>query len=80
MWYPYITKKIIIERLYMWLQFGGALECFHPTNALKLIVNCESLGLEESLQGSYFGHVFSKACQYTTINEKMCKNFKYIYF
>jgi hypothetical protein len=31
------------------------------TNALKSVVNCESLGLEESFQGSCFGHVFSKA-------------------
>jgi len=28
--------------------------------ALKSIVNCESLGLEESFQGTCFGHAFSK--------------------
>jgi hypothetical protein len=32
------------------------------TNVLKSIVKCEALGLEESFQGIYFGHVFSKAC------------------
>jgi hypothetical protein len=32
--------------------------------ALKSIINCESFGLEESFQGTCFGHVFSKACQY----------------
>jgi hypothetical protein len=32
--------------------------------ALKSIVKCEILGLDESFQGSYFGHDFSKACQY----------------
>jgi hypothetical protein len=30
------------------------------TNALKFVVKCEALGLEESFQGTYFGHVFSK--------------------
>jgi hypothetical protein len=31
------------------------------TTILKSIVSCESLGLEKSFQGSYFGHVFLKA-------------------
>jgi hypothetical protein len=31
------------------------------TIALKAIVNYESLGLENSFQGTCFGHVFSKA-------------------
>jgi hypothetical protein len=30
--------------------------------ALKAIVTCESLGLEESFQGTCFRHAFSKAC------------------
>ncbi len=34
---------------------------------LKYVVSCESLGLEESFQGTWFGHAFSKACQYGTI-------------
>ncbi len=33
---------------------------------LKVVVNYESFGLEESFKGAYFGHVFSKACQYGT--------------
>ncbi len=49
------------------------------TNALKSFVKCEILGLEESFQGTYFGHVFSKACQYATIDDKVCKNLKYLY-
>ncbi len=31
MWCPCVTKKWIIERLYLWLQFLGGLVCFHPT-------------------------------------------------
>ncbi len=38
------------------------------TNALKFVVKCEALGLEESFQGTYFGHGFSKAYQYATTN------------
>jgi hypothetical protein len=33
---------------------------------LKYVISCESLGLEESFQGIWFGHAFSKACQYGT--------------
>jgi len=48
------------------------------TTTLKIVVNYESFGLEESFQGTCFGHDFSKACQYGTIKEKVCKNLKYI--
>jgi hypothetical protein len=44
------------------------------TNALKFVVKCEALGLEESFQGTYFGHVFSKAYQYVTTNEIFCRS------
>jgi hypothetical protein len=30
--------------------------------ALKCIMNYEALGLDESFQGTCFGHVFFKAC------------------
>jgi hypothetical protein len=42
------------------------------------MVNYEILGLEESFQGIYFSHAFSKTCQYGTIEEKVCKNLKHI--
>jgi hypothetical protein len=29
---------------------------------LQLMVNCEVFGMEESFQGTCFGHAFSKAC------------------
>jgi hypothetical protein len=48
-------------------------------NALKFVVKCETLGLDESFQGTCFGHVFPKACQYTTTNDKVCKNLKYVF-
>ncbi len=47
--------------------------------ALKSIVSCEFFGLEESFQGTCFGHVFSKACQYGTKEEKICKNLEYVF-
>jgi hypothetical protein len=34
------------------------------TTILKFVVNCEVVGMEESFQGTCFGHAFSKACQY----------------
>jgi hypothetical protein len=45
---------------------------------LKFVENYKSLSLEESFQGIYFGHVFSKAYQYDTIKEKVCKILKYV--
>jgi hypothetical protein len=38
----------------------------------------EYLGLEESFQGTCFGHALSKASQYSTIEEKVCKNLKFV--
>jgi hypothetical protein len=48
------------------------------TIILKFVVKCEVFGLNESFQGVCFGHVFSKACQYVIINEKVCMNLKFI--
>jgi hypothetical protein len=41
---------------------------------LKSYVKCEVLGLDESFQGTCFGHIFLKACEYVTTNEKVFKN------
>jgi hypothetical protein len=35
--------------------------------ALKSIMRCEVIGVDESFQGIYFGHVFLKACRYVII-------------
>lgn len=48
------------------------------TDALKSIVNCESIGLKENFQRSHFGHVFPNACQYGITYETMWRSFKYI--
>jgi hypothetical protein len=49
------------------------------TNVLNSVVKCETFGLEGNFQGTCFGHVFSKACQYAIIDEKVCKNLKYAF-
>lgn len=43
--------------------------------ALKWVVDCEMLGVNESFQNTHFGHVFSKA---STFDERMCKGIKYV--
>jgi hypothetical protein len=40
--------------------------------------SCETLGLQESFNGTCFGPAFSKTCQYVTTNEKVCKNLSYV--
>jgi hypothetical protein len=39
--------------------------------ALKSIVSCDVLGLEERFQGTCLGHAF---CQYDTIEDTICKD------
>jgi hypothetical protein len=48
------------------------------TTILKSIVGWDMLGLEESFQGIYFGHAFSKAYQYVTIGNKVCKYLQHV--
>jgi hypothetical protein len=48
------------------------------TIGLKSIVRCELIGLDESFKGICFDHVFSKAFQYVTIDEKVCTNFIFV--
>ncbi len=44
----------------------------------KYVVSCESFGLKESLQGTCFKHVFSKAFQYGIVKERLYKNLKFV--
>jgi hypothetical protein len=37
------------------------------------VVDCEVLGMEDNFQSTCFGHAFSKACQYGTIEKKFVK-------
>jgi hypothetical protein len=48
------------------------------TIALNFVMNYEVLGLKENFQGNYFDLVFSKACQYGTLNDKVYKGLKYV--
>jgi hypothetical protein len=41
-------------------------------------VKCEVLCLEENFQGTSFGHVFFKACQYAIDDEKVYRGLKYV--
>ncbi len=49
------------------------------TITLKVVVNFEYFGLKESFQGTWFEHVFSKACQYGIAEEKVCKELKHVF-
>ncbi len=40
--------------------------------------SCDILSLEESYQGTFLEHAFSKACQYVIMNEIFCKNLTYV--
>ncbi len=42
-------------------------------DVLTIFLSCDILGLEENYQGICFGHAFSKACQYATMDEKVYK-------
>jgi hypothetical protein len=49
------------------------------TTALKSMVNYEVLSVEESFQGTCFGHAFFKPCQYGIAKEFIYKNLKHTY-
>jgi hypothetical protein len=46
---------------------------------LKSIISYDILSLIENFQGSCFGHAFFKACQYASLDEKVCKGSKYVF-
>ncbi len=48
------------------------------TIALKSILKCEVLSLDESFQGACLSHVFSKAYKYCYNWWKVCKNFGFV--
>jgi hypothetical protein len=48
------------------------------TSALKFVIKCEALGLEENFKKTCLGYAFFRACQYAISDEKVCKGFKYV--
>jgi hypothetical protein len=66
-----LSKKIIA-----YVKYEGV--NFNSMTIFKFVVNCEVLGLEESFNGTYFGHAFSKTCQYVIAGKRVCKNLKYV--
>jgi hypothetical protein len=44
------------------------------TITLNAPISCDILNLEENYQGIFVGHAFSKAYQYATIDENVCRN------
>ncbi len=54
------------------------IKCEYMFIALKSTMICEVLGLDENIQCTCFSHVFSKACQYATIDKKVCRNFRFV--
>jgi hypothetical protein len=49
------------------------------TSALKYVIKCGTLNLEENFQGTSYGHVFSTLCQYAKIDETIYKSLKYVF-
>jgi hypothetical protein len=68
-----LRKKIIVYVI----DEGSNLNVMTAT--LKVVVNRKFLSLEESFQGTCFGHAFSKACQYGVAEEKVCKDLKHVF-
>jgi hypothetical protein len=48
------------------------------TIVFNYVVSCKVLSFIKSFQASYFNHAFFKACQYVSIDEKVCKGLKYV--
>lgn len=61
-----LRKQIVVYVKYEGSNLNGM------TNSFKFVMCCEILNLQESFQGSCFGHDALKACQYVTPKKKMC--------
>jgi hypothetical protein len=48
------------------------------TRSFKSIIAYEVLGLEESFNGTCFGHAFSKTYKYAIAKERVRKSLKYV--
>jgi hypothetical protein len=68
-----LRKKIISYVKNKWSNLNAMIVII-----LKSIVKCQVLPINEHFQGICFGHGFSKACQYLTTNEKVCKKLRFI--
>jgi len=63
-----LSKKIIV--------YVKGVDLNSMTTTLKLIINHEILGLEDSFNGNCFGH--AKTYQYVITEERVCKNLMYV--
>jgi hypothetical protein len=66
-----LSKKIIV-----YVKDEGA-NLNSMITTLKFVVNCEVLGLEESFNGTCFGHAFFKTYYYVIVEERECDNLKF---
>ena len=62
-----LTKKIIA-----WVKDEGS-NLTTLERALQLTVSCDVLDIKQPYAGACFGHVMSKACQYATDDDKVCR-------
>ncbi len=69
LWGKYNLRKKIIA----YVKDEGSNLKTSMITTLKSVENCNILGLQENFQGSCFGHALSKAYQYATTNEEVCK-------
>ncbi len=76
-----ISRNVLTQNLIDFLdKFGdGGYNTNAMTFVLKYVINCETLGLQESFNDTCFGHVYSKAYEYAIIDEKMYKNLRYVF-
>jgi hypothetical protein len=72
-----LQKYGLIKLIFVYVK-DEALSSNTMIDTLKSMVNCESLGVAKSFQGTCFGHAFSKVCQYAITNEKVHMGLKYV--
>jgi hypothetical protein len=73
-----IVGQACFEKIIAYLKDEGS-NLNATINALNMLLIVNVLGLETSFQGNYFGHIFSKACQYDSTDENIYKKLKYVY-
>jgi hypothetical protein len=70
-----LSSYNLLDKLFAYVKDeGGNLSTL--AQAMSFVVSCVHLVVITPYQGSYFGHVFSKSCQYATNDAIVCSEFQ----
>ena len=70
---PLLDEFQLTKKIFAWVKHEGS-NLTTLERALQLTVSCDVLDIKQPYIGACFGHVMSKAYQYATDDEKVCRD------